>query len=583
MNISSYISNRVVEKEGVAFLAERREFAYSDGNRAEQYVLDVIRNATDISSNSRELEAGIKDWPSRYHLSRERANAYRSLAIPEGASILEVGCGCGSITRLLGERGARVLAVEGSPRRAAIARARTRDLPGVTVLCASFDEVAFASTFDIVVCNGVLEYAAMFVAHQHPHEHLISLLAPLVAPAGSLIVAIENQLGLRYFSSGREEHVNIMFDGLEGYAARPGGARTFGVRELRGLLAGQFQSVETCLPLPDYKLPVALVRADLVDRVSCAELFANTAAHDFESHVMPLMHERMVWRELDRNGLLTQFANSLFMIAGAGRTSLLGAAWMGDIYSSSRAPQFDVRTRISCAADGAVVTEKSYCHQGDPPGAAAQLRHVLSVTPWRGGVSIHTLVARALMRRGKVSLRERLRAPVELWWRAVMADASLPDSVPGTAIDRNWQNILVERGAATAIDNEWVWSAAVEPGWLIFRTVMKFWADERPYFPRWYRATRGLTPYALMCASAAIIGVRFGVGELRRAAASEREFRELTCGSRWRMSKLVLRAFEPRWLASVRLRLRALPMQVRRWLVAVVRRAVRGKGNNPCQ
>lgn len=52
--------------------------------------------------------------------------------------ILEIGAGCGAITRYLGECGGNVLALEGS-QDAAIARARTRDLQNVTVVSDRFD------------------------------------------------------------------------------------------------------------------------------------------------------------------------------------------------------------------------------------------------------------------------------------------------------------------------------------------------------------------------------------------------------------------------------------------------------------
>src|SRR5690606_41779268 len=65
------------------------------------------------------------------------------------------------------------------------------------------------------------------------------------------------------------------------YATRKRSPRTFGWKELHGLLSASFHSVETLLPLPDYKLPTAIIRAELTDLVNCAELFANTTRHDF--------------------------------------------------------------------------------------------------------------------------------------------------------------------------------------------------------------------------------------------------------------------------------------------------------------
>ena len=41
-----------------------RDFGYSDGEAAEQYLEQVFNAASDLSSRSAELQAAIKDWPS---------------------------------------------------------------------------------------------------------------------------------------------------------------------------------------------------------------------------------------------------------------------------------------------------------------------------------------------------------------------------------------------------------------------------------------------------------------------------------------------------------------------------------------
>ena len=94
------------------------DFAYSDGQELESYILDAVRSAQDLSVDSAELASKIKAWPdpfwaSEYHLSAKRANLLRWLPLPKDAQVLELGCGCGAITRILGELGAKVIAVEG--------------------------------------------------------------------------------------------------------------------------------------------------------------------------------------------------------------------------------------------------------------------------------------------------------------------------------------------------------------------------------------------------------------------------------------------------------------------------------------
>ena len=113
--------------------------AYSDGDAIEERLGAVIARAADRTVLSTELAAQVTDWPSLYHLSGSRANVLRPFAgLLEGKDVLEIGAGCGALTRYLGECGARVLALEGTPRRAAIARSRTRELDNVTVVSDRF-------------------------------------------------------------------------------------------------------------------------------------------------------------------------------------------------------------------------------------------------------------------------------------------------------------------------------------------------------------------------------------------------------------------------------------------------------------
>ena len=101
--------------------------AYTDGRIPEQYVLDALRSATDVSADSDELMGSVKNWPSYYHLGVGRSVIIRCLDLPSQARVLEIGAGCGAITRYLGENFSSVDAIEGNPDRAPH---RARALPG---------------------------------------------------------------------------------------------------------------------------------------------------------------------------------------------------------------------------------------------------------------------------------------------------------------------------------------------------------------------------------------------------------------------------------------------------------------------
>ena len=158
MSVQSIVSNELrQDASSVWVLAGHDRFGYSDGAESEKYLDQVFRAASDLSTTSAELEEWIKDWPSEYHLTVKRAQLLSGFRFDRGLKVLEVGCGCGAITRFLGENFDDVVSVEGSINRARLARLRTRDLPGVTILCAPFQEIRFSRKFDIVFCIGVYE------------------------------------------------------------------------------------------------------------------------------------------------------------------------------------------------------------------------------------------------------------------------------------------------------------------------------------------------------------------------------------------------------------------------------------------
>ena len=115
MSIQSLIKNQLIQDEfQVWSLKNHNRFAYSDGVASEKYLRKVFREAKDLSSRSPELENYIKDWPSEYHLSKKRSQLLSGFSFDRSSKVLEVGCGCGAITRFLGETFDEVVAIEGN-------------------------------------------------------------------------------------------------------------------------------------------------------------------------------------------------------------------------------------------------------------------------------------------------------------------------------------------------------------------------------------------------------------------------------------------------------------------------------------
>ena len=89
-----------------------REIDYNDGDAVEEKIAAIVSAASDVSLFSEELRVACTDWVTNCHLHVTRANLLRPFRSLLTGKVLEIGAGCGALTRYLGECGAEVIALE---------------------------------------------------------------------------------------------------------------------------------------------------------------------------------------------------------------------------------------------------------------------------------------------------------------------------------------------------------------------------------------------------------------------------------------------------------------------------------------
>ena len=386
-------------------------FSYSDGDAEELYIRGVISSATDLSSCSMELESAQRDWASECHLSARRANLFRGCDFSGIKRVLELGCGCGALTRFLGEQHCQVDAVDGSFRRAEITRLRCRDQDNVCVICADFNALRLPTAhYDLVTLIGVVEYAGMFSdAATTPEEAVVAIIRRALeslAPGGHLVLAIENRLGFKYLAGAGEDHFGRPWVGISNYP--PGGdKKILGKQGIRTWDRSQWLAILKRLPgvccdwfypFPDYKLPTLLVSGHFLHAYPQAarSVLSRIHSRDYTSFWHPSLDETLFWQTITAAGSVEAFANSFVLVmrraADTDASPFLCPFDFVHFSGSGRRPEY--RVKVWKDRGTRRVHKKRLLSMGDDaPVTPGFLRQVLQEEPFLNGIllSLHWL------------------------------------------------------------------------------------------------------------------------------------------------------------------------------------------------
>jgi SAM-dependent methyltransferase len=509
---------------------------YSDGDEAEQRLADIVNSASDRSVDSPEIANQITDWPSRYHLDARRSNLLRALGDKLEGSVLEVGAGCGAVTRYLGELGLDVVAVEGGARRAAIAASRCLDLSNVAVVADDFRRLPRGKLFNVVTLIGVLEYARVYFSgdSQDPVADLLARCVEFLRPGGILVIAIENQLGLKYFSGCREDHVGQSMFGIQDLY-QPEGVVTFGRRELGAYIerAGLTHQ-QWWFPQPDYKLPVSILSDRLEDsdvEADLSGLLSESVRCDAQPAPAPTFSLEQAWGVVYRNKLFGELANSFLVVASASPLSKHNV--LAIHYSDQRLPEFKKLVRFEWNSPNVTVHREPF-----HPGRTSRTEQIslrLEDEVMQFGKLWHGVLVTILNVEGWTG--DQWCDWALQWFHAVLKTAGLnaghypppTQEISGDLLDAIPRNLSIRNdGGIVFFDLEWQSEKPVELGYLVFRAL----CDALNTIGSCARPAAG-TPTAvsnLFDHFARAIGWRLSTEDVRRYVNEEVRFQQLVCG-----------------------------------------------------
>lgn len=287
---------------------------YEDG--AEKFLIDFFSKNPE-SEMKEEIELLLKNnnsWAIKYHLSEQRRQLVNWIPINKDSSLLEVGAGCGALTGYYCEIAKKVVASELEDDRAEVIRRRFSDKNNLKIVQSNLLDLK-NDKFDVLSIVGVLEYSGRFVVGDSPYKDFLSKTCSLLNKDGFMILAIENKLGLKYFTGCSEDHLGKYFESINGYPGQDG-VETFSKNNLELLLkeAG-YSSVDFYYPYPDYKLPQFIFSDEYLKNKKHFNPSQFFNSLDYSRIKLPLIDESIFGQEIAVNGILGYFANSFLVLA----------------------------------------------------------------------------------------------------------------------------------------------------------------------------------------------------------------------------------------------------------------------------
>ncbi len=469
-----------LNEEKIFMRQKAQEFAYSDGDNVEESLLAGLQSVKDVSLASDELQSLICDWPSEYHLTPLRANLLAPFNLSQVKTVLEVGSGCGAITRFLGEQGKDLLALEGSRRRATITKERCRELENVSVCCDSFDSFVCGTKFDCVTLIGVLEYSPSFTPGSNPFMQTLKKAISLLNDTGILIVAIENLLGLKYFNGCSEDHSGTPFLGLNDQYP-PDKYKTFGRFQLLKMLTDA-GLLHNCFyyPFPDYKLPQFIFGEQAVKnpKIDLAAIAGQYEARDYGAFTDRVFNEKRLWPLLQENNLVMELANSFLLFASRvpiDQKTVQGEHWLAQSFSAARKKKY-LTVNVFRENEEEIFVEKCLQYQEDEKDSAQTLpviQHRVGKESYVKGRTYDSWLCGILNKEDIVSEYCTYLSP---WINFLLNSPDLKDdnSISGSYLDCVPSNLIVnDDGQLQRIDQEWTFPGDVDISYILFRGIYR--------------------------------------------------------------------------------------------------------------
>ena len=476
--IENLIANKVEKSaSGVWHLAGQPVAGHAKGSRTQAYLEKALSQCSDLSTGSAELGNYIKDAETEYFLSGLRSTILRIFDLRSDASVLEIGCECGAITRFLGENCKQVTGIESDPANARLARLRTRDLHGVEIISAPLSEIQFSDRFDVVVIVNPTGNTGLSHTTDIMPDNTVWKLAELITPDGLLILAADSPTGLAW-AAATDISLDAIIDEKVTTPSNPNQATMHPAATWLALLENHFDKTRLYFPYPDHRLARCILSREMLEQVPTGELLDGICAERImPGDCQPVKHA-LIMSEIEQQGELERLANAYVITASNNQQTDTQQDRLGIALSANRTRNLRAITYFHAGDVTSTVKVVKKALHAEAAHANGSLTLVESESEWVAGTSLQRELLQRACRPGQGI--EDIFIPARIWLSTLRSVAHGEANQPildGTFIDHIWKNAFIVEDKCTFIDEEWQWNAGISLSTLLIRSIFLFLQD----------------------------------------------------------------------------------------------------------
>lgn len=195
--------------------------------------IDFEKDCANIIKNEPTLENILT-------LSEIRENILSWYPFKENTSILEIGANLGEITGLFCQKAKKVVAIEESKTKAEIIAKRHQNKQNLEIMVGDLNNIKIEEKFDYIILIGYLENKKV------DFKQTLKIAKSLLAENGTILLALDNKLGMKYFSKTDSTGITI---------SNPVNKQFINLNKIYEYLKElDLSNIKTYYPMPDYKL-----------------------------------------------------------------------------------------------------------------------------------------------------------------------------------------------------------------------------------------------------------------------------------------------------------------------------------------